>query len=87
VSSPVREGGEPYLSIAQRPEGPAQWRTFGAQATNRRIDPALTDGATNYRSFGPKAWMRFRLNPHQTVGHSLQPNLIKRFAQSVQSLS
>ena len=67
IAPSVRAGT--HLSIAQRPEGPAQsWRTFGAQATNRRIYPALTDGATNFRSFGPKACGRLKVNPHQTVG-------------------
>ena len=57
VSSPVREGGEPdpLDSPEARRAGTNRCRTFGAQVTNRHIYPALTDGATNCPSFGPKS--------------------------------
>ena len=56
VNSPVRQGGDSILSIAQRPEGPAQIVAhIRRSGTDRRIYPALTDGAINCRSFEPES--------------------------------
>jgi hypothetical protein len=56
VSSPVREGGESRPLDRRGPKGRYEpSRTFGAQITDCCIYPALTDGATNCRSFGPNA--------------------------------
>lgn len=53
---PAREGGEPILLIARRPEGPAQIVSHLRRSGNQfRISlPALTGRAINRRSFGPK---------------------------------
>ncbi|HAF15958.1 MAG TPA: hypothetical protein DCK99_20155 [Blastocatellia bacterium] len=69
--APFVRTGNSILSIAQGPKGRHKsWRTFGAQATNRRIYPTLTrlcqnsvgershsKIGTDYRTVGGSQWM------------------------------
>jgi hypothetical protein len=56
ISSPVREGGVVAMANYLSAEGAPRFvPALRASVRLKEAIPALTDGPTNYRSFGPKA--------------------------------
>ncbi len=70
VAGPALRGGRgdvtvSYLSTEGAPRFVPALRAFRAIRT--WSSPVLTDGATNFRSFGPKACLRLKLNQHLSL--------------------